>query len=39
MTTAVVDALTQYTTGNGDWATVESAFVDDWASQYAKENA
>ena len=36
---AVVDALTQYTTGNGDWATVESAFVDGWASQYAKENA
>ena len=36
---AVVDALTQYTTGNGDWAAVESAFVDGWAAQYAKENS
>ena len=36
---AVVDALTQYTAGTGDWAAVETAFVQGWATQYAKENA
>ena len=34
---AVVDALTQYTAGTGDWAAVETAFVQGWATQYAKE--
>ena len=33
---AVVDALTQYTSGTGDWAAVETAIVDGWAAQYAK---
>ena len=32
----VVDALTQYTSGTGDWAAVETAVVDGWATQYAK---
>ena len=32
----VVDALTQYTSGTGDWAAVEAAVVDGWATQYAK---
>ena len=32
----VVDALTQYTSGTGDWAAVENAIVDGWATQYAK---
>ena len=36
---AVVDALTQYTAGTGDWFAVETAFVQGWATQYAKENA
>ena len=36
---AVVDALTQYTAGTGDWDAVKTAFVDGWAVQYAKENA
>ena len=36
---AVVDALTQYTAGTGDWDAVKTAFVDGWAAQYAKENA
>ena len=36
---AVVDALTQYTAGTGDWTAVETAFVQGWATQYAKENA
>ena len=36
---AVVDALTQYTAGTGDWSAVETAFVQGWATQYAKENA
>ncbi len=36
---AVVDALTQYTAGTGDWDAVKTAFVDGWAMQYAKENA
>ena len=35
----VVDALSQYTTGTGDWSTVETAFVQGWATQYANENA
>ena len=35
----VVDALTQYTAGTGDWDAVKTAFVDGWATQYAKENA
>lgn len=30
----VVDALTQYTSGTGDWKAVENAFVDGWAAQY-----
>ncbi len=34
----VVDALTQYTAGTGDWEAVKTAFVDGWANQYAKEN-
>ena len=36
---AVVDALTQYTAGTGDWEAVKTAFVQGWAMQYAKENA
>ena len=35
----VVDALTQYTAGTGDWDAVKTAFVDGWATQYAAENA
>lgn len=35
----VVDALTQYTAGTGTWDAVKTAFVDGWATQYAKENA
>ncbi len=35
---AVVDALTQYTAGTGDWEAVKTAFVQGWANQYAKEN-
>ncbi|MGN1002946.1 MAG: ABC transporter substrate-binding protein [Oscillospiraceae bacterium] len=34
----VVDALTKYTAGTGDWAGVETAFVQGWAQQYAAEN-
>jgi raffinose/stachyose/melibiose transport system substrate-binding protein len=34
----VVDALTQYTVSGADWSTVENAFVQGWATQYAKEN-
>ena len=34
---AVVDALTQYTAGTGNWDAVKSAFVDGWATQYANE--
>ena len=34
----VVDALTQYTANGGSWDNVKSAFVDGWATQYAKEN-
>ena len=33
----VVDALTQYTNG-GSWDAVKTAFVDGWATQYAKQN-
>ena len=33
---AVVDAMTQYTSNTGDWAAVETAIVDGWAAQYAK---
>ena len=36
---AVVDALSQYTAGKGDWSLVETAFVDNWAALYAQENA
>lgn len=35
---AVVDALSQYTTGAGDWSAVETAFVQGWATQYANEH-
>ena len=35
---AVVDALSQYTTGNGSWDTVKTAFVEGWATQYANEH-
>ena len=35
----VVDALTQYTAGTGDWSAVETAFVDGWATLYAKDHA
>ena len=34
----VVDALTQYTAGTGDWSAVESAMVDGWAAMYAKDH-
>lgn len=35
----VVDALTKYTAGSGEWSEVVTAFVDGWAFQYEKENA
>ncbi|MDO4572490.1 MAG: ABC transporter substrate-binding protein [Clostridia bacterium] len=35
----VVDALTKYTAGAGEWSEVVTAFVDGWAYQYAQENA
>ena len=35
----LVDALTQYTAGQGDWSAVETAFVDGWATCYAKDNS
>lgn len=35
----VVDALSQYTAGTGEWDAVVSAFVDGWATQYAAEQA
>ena len=35
----VVDALTQYPAGTGDWSAVETAFVDGWATCYAKDRA
>lgn len=34
----VVDALTKYTAGVGEWSEVVTAFVDGWAYQYAQEN-
>ena len=33
----VVDALTQYSAGTGEWSAVETAFVDGWATMYAKD--
>lgn len=36
---AVVDALSQYTAGTGEWSAVETAFVQGWATQYATEHA
>ena len=35
---AVVDALSQYTTGSASWDNVKTAFVEGWATQYANEN-
>ena len=35
---AVVDALSQYTTSNGSWDNVKTAFVEGWATQYANEH-
>ena len=34
----VVDALTKYTAGAGDWSEVVTAFVDGWSYQYAQEH-
>ncbi len=34
----VVDALIAYSAGTGDWAAVESAYVDGWAVQWAQQN-
>ena len=34
----VGSALTAYAAGTGDWDAVKTAFVDGWATQYAKEN-
>ncbi len=34
----VVTALTAYSAGTGDWAAVESAFVDGWAIEYKAVN-
>ncbi len=34
----VGSALTQYAAGTGDWDAVKKAFVDGWASEYAKNN-
>ena len=34
----VVSALTAYSAGTGDWSAVETAFVEGWATQYAKQN-
>ena len=34
----VVSALTDYSAGNGEWGAVQTAFVDGWAAQYAKQN-
>lgn len=31
-------ALTAYAAGTGDWSAVETAFVDGWATEYAKQN-
>lgn len=35
----VGSALLEYAQGTGDWAAVETAFVDGWASEYEKLNA
>ena len=35
---AVVDALSKYTTSNGSWDDVKTAFVEGWATQYANEH-
>ena len=35
---AVVSALLQYSANNGDWADVETAFVEGWATQYETAN-
>ncbi|OZG61834.1 ABC transporter substrate-binding protein [Bifidobacterium lemurum] len=32
-------ALLEYAQGTGDWSTVESAFVDNWATEYANANS
>ncbi len=34
----VGSALTAYSAGTADWATVESAFIDGWATEYAAAN-
>ena len=34
---AVVSALLQYSANGGDWANVETAFVNGWATQYAAQ--
>ena len=34
----VVDALIAYSAGTGDWAAVETAFVNGWATQWAAQN-
>ena len=36
---AVVSALLQYSANGGDWADVETAFVEGWATQYNAQNA
>ena len=36
---AVVSALLQYSANGGDWADVETAFVEGWATQYQAANA
>ena len=36
---AVVSALLQYSANGGDWADVEAAYVDGWATQYEAANA
>ena len=35
----VVDALSKYVSGTGDWEAVVNAFVNGWATQYQAENA
>ena len=35
----VVDALTQYSANGGSWDNVKTAFVDGWATMYAKDHA
>lgn len=37
--TAIVSALLQYSANGGDWADVESAYVNGWAAQYNAVNA